>query len=357
MRLALASAVVVFHSFQLTIGRQMQSGLFGPTILIIVPAFFALSGFLVAGSAVRVRSVRTFIAFRALRILPALCVEITVSALILGPIVTSLSLHDYYRAPQFAVYFLNVVGWIHFHLPGVFLSNPLSGIVNGQLWTVPQELHCYLLMAVLMILGIATRPRIVLGLLIIGVVLETATLFRHTIPAGVALQSGASLVLCFLCGQVFYLWRDRIPVRPSLFVLSIILYIAVSFWFAHLAFILGVVSATYFVTYLGTVRLPRIPVLMSGDYSYGIYLYSFVLQQAIMTLAPAYRVWWINLAIGWPLSVGIAALSWHFVEKPSLRLRKWLAPKAALSRPVLEEQDTSVAPSVKTPPVMNLRPQ
>ena len=76
-----------------------------------------------------------------------------------------------------------------------------------------------------------------------------------------------------------------------------------------------------------------------------------------MTLAPAYRVWWINLAIGWPLSVGIAALSWHFVEKPSLRLRKWLAPKAALSRPVLEEQDTSVAPSVKTPPVMNLRPQ
>ena len=115
------------------------------------------------------------------------------------------------------MYFLNVVGWIHFHLPGVFLSNPLSGIVNGQLWTVPQELHCYLLMAVLMILGIATRPRIVLGLLIIGVVLETATLFRHTIPAGVALQSGASLVLCFLCGQVFYLWRDRIPVRPSLF--------------------------------------------------------------------------------------------------------------------------------------------
>ena len=171
---------------------------------------------------------------------------------------------------------------IHFHLPGVFLSNPLSGIVNGQLWTVPQELHCYLLMAVLMILGIATRPRIVLGLLIIGVVLETATLFRHTIPAGVALQSGASLVLCFLCGQVFYLWRDRIPVRPSLFDYPIILYIAVSFWFAHLAFILGVVSATYFVTYLGTVRLPRIPVLMSGDYWYGIYLYSFVLQQAIM---------------------------------------------------------------------------
>ena len=100
MRLALASAVVVFHSFQLTIGRQMQSGLFGPQILIIVPAFFALSGFLVAGSAVRVRSVRTFIAFRALRILPALCVEITVSALILGPIVTSLSLHDSYTGPN-----------------------------------------------------------------------------------------------------------------------------------------------------------------------------------------------------------------------------------------------------------------
>jgi peptidoglycan/LPS O-acetylase OafA/YrhL len=57
--------------------------------------FFALSGFLVTGSAIRTRSVRTFLTFRFLRIFPALATEVTLSAVILGPLLTTLPLKDY----------------------------------------------------------------------------------------------------------------------------------------------------------------------------------------------------------------------------------------------------------------------
>ncbi len=343
LRTALSVSVVVFHAFQLTLGRSWDPGVFQAAILLIVPAFFALSGFLVAGSMVRVQSVRTFIAFRAIRILPALTVEITLSALILGPIVTALPLPDYVSDPLFRSYFLNIVGWIHYQLPGVFLGNPIEGIVNGQLWTVPAELHCYILLAILMVARVSTKPWIMLAALAVLAAAESATAFlpgRHY-TANV-LASEEMLVLCFLCGNVFFLWRERIPAHMGLFAASVLAFLGVVYVAPALAFTVGVVSATYFICTLGMVRLPRIPVLMSGEYSYGIYLYSFALQQAVIWALPGYRTWWVNLAIGLPLAVAVAAVSWFGVEKPSLRLRKWLAPRAVLPRPVV---DAAPAPS------------
>ncbi|WP_342733600.1 hypothetical protein [Bradyrhizobium sp. B117] len=69
--------------------------------LALVPIFFALSGFLVAGSAFRVRALKQFMAFRILRIFPTLTTEVTLSALVLGPLFTSYSLLEYCTDPKF----------------------------------------------------------------------------------------------------------------------------------------------------------------------------------------------------------------------------------------------------------------
>ena len=337
LRLALSLSVVLFHSFQLVNGRGWGVGVAGPAVSFIVPAFFALSGFLVAGSAARLRNVRTFLIFRILRIVPALSVEITLSALVLGPYVTNYPLQAYFSSQEFAAYFGNLVGWMHFHLPGVFLGNPLAGVVNGQLWTIPSELHCYILLAALMVIRVFDRPLIMAAILIGGVLFETATLFRPVAHVGDVLQSGEMLVLCFLCGNLFYLLRNRIPAHWGLLVVSTIAFWSVASLYPRAGFVIGVPAATYIIVYLGMLRMPRVPLLMAGDYSYGIYLYSFSLQQAIIWALPAYRMWWANLAIGLPLILIIAAASWHIIEKPALRLRKWLAPRALLPRPVLEE--------------------
>ncbi len=333
VRLALALSVVTFHGFQLSYGRNWSEGPFLAPVMLIVPAFFALSGFLVAGSMLRNSSVRNFLVFRSLRIVPALGAEIALSALILGPLVTEAPLSAYFSDPLFVDYFTNVIGIIRYRLPGVFLGNPLSGVVNGQLWTVPSELHCYVVLAVLMVLRLSSRPRLMLGIFLLLAVAEclTALLPNHHYTFKV-LNSQELLVLCFLCGVVFQLWKDRVPSSRLLFGASIVAYVAVVCWLPALSFILGSVSATYFVVYLGMQRIPRIPVLMDGDYSYGIYLYSFPIQQTVIWACPDWRTWYFNLLVSVPLTILFAAGSWHWLEKPVLSLRKRLAPRAVLRR-------------------------
>ena len=60
--------------------------------VLAVPMFFALSGFLVTGSAIRLGSVKKFLIFRLLRILPALCTEVSLSAVFLGLFFSNLTL-------------------------------------------------------------------------------------------------------------------------------------------------------------------------------------------------------------------------------------------------------------------------
>jgi peptidoglycan/LPS O-acetylase OafA/YrhL len=81
--------------------------------------FFAVSGYLVTGSAIRTKSVSIFLLFRAFRIAPALIMEVTLSVMILGPWLTEMTLAEYFRDPLFFRYFLNVLGGVQFYLPGL----------------------------------------------------------------------------------------------------------------------------------------------------------------------------------------------------------------------------------------------
>ena len=79
-----------------------------------------------------------------------LLTEVSLSALVLGPLLTTWPLGDYFSDPNFFRCFGNVVGHIHFALPGLFLQNPAAGMVNVNLWTLPGEFYCYLSVAILM---------------------------------------------------------------------------------------------------------------------------------------------------------------------------------------------------------------
>ena len=329
LRLALALSVVVFHSFQLTYGRGWNAGngVAGLAVVYVVPTFFALSGFLVAGSMVRLGRVWTFLAFRALRIVPALAAEIALSAVLLGALFTAFPLAAYFTDPGFWRYFSNALGIIRYELPGVFLNLPVANVVNGQLWTVPSELYCYLALAALMAMRIATRRWLLLGaflVLAIGECVLGLLPGRHY-TAGV-LQSAESLVLCFLFGVVLYLFRDEVPVSLPLFLAAILAGALTARFVPVLALLIGPMAAGYVAVYLGLRRVPRLPLVQGGDYSYGVYLYSFPLQQAIVATLPGLREWYWNLPIAAVAALLFAMLSWHLVEKPALRARRFLVP-------------------------------
>src|SRR5581483_7838159 len=145
---SLPSAAVAAQDYE----HYSINGLGRPFTLSHVPMFFALSGFLVTGSAYRTKRVFPFLALRFFRIFPALLVEVTLSAIVLGALFTTLPLPDYYASPGFFSYFGNILGLVQLWLPDVSFNG--SQIVNYNLWTLPAEFHSYLIAAVLIAFGL-----------------------------------------------------------------------------------------------------------------------------------------------------------------------------------------------------------
>ena len=93
-RFLLSSSIIFLRSFFVCYGRHadisaLAGKLLGPGFRAVLPLFFGLSGFLVAGSALRTDGLIKFLTFRALRLVPALAVETTLAALIVGPLFTT----------------------------------------------------------------------------------------------------------------------------------------------------------------------------------------------------------------------------------------------------------------------------
>ena len=346
VRMGLALSVLFVHAASLHAAGTDDIGLplfpgapvgFWTFATAILPMFFALSGFLVASSAERI-SLGQFLINRGLRIFPALTVEIVLSALLLGPLLTDLSLGAYFGDPRLPHYFLNILGDIHYELPGLFLGNRATGIVNGSLWTVPHELSCYALLTAAILAGAFRRRDIMLGatlaLFAIAVAVDLCGRFGVSLPHREALtyffvtRGAARLVPLFLTGILFYQFRDRIPYRGDLALAGLGLYLgACSFgspdWAnAPIFNALAAPVLTYATLYAGLSPRFSIRWLAKGDYSYGLYLYGFPIQQAIAQVAPgidATATFFVTSA----LATGcLAAVSWHLIEKPVLRLRR-----------------------------------
>jgi peptidoglycan/LPS O-acetylase OafA/YrhL len=328
LRLLLSVGVLLGHTVSSSYGRQAAEALYDSPatglLRCILPMFFALSGFLVAGSMERCRTLIKFLGLRAIRIYPALIVEVLLSALLIGPLVTTVPLHEYFTDSQFWRYIVNVTGHITFFLPGVFHDNPNPDVVNGQLWTVPFELYCYITLAALIAVGAKRFKAIVplgaLGLLVV--------LTAHRANLGVAFIEywraidGPRLVVIFLLGVSAYLYRDKIPHSQPLFWASALASV-ILLGFVPNGTYLALFTITYATAYLGTTNPKKTGVIKHADYSYGIFLYGYVVQQLVMYVIPAAREWYWNFLICLPLSVAVAAFSWHFVEKPALRLKPW----------------------------------
>src|ERR1700744_2836143 len=104
---------------------------------------------------------------------------------------------------------------------------------------------------------------------------------------------GNVLVLCFLAGFILFRMRAAIPYGAGLFVaavgLHLILYL-IKFGDYCIA-----VPDAYITVYLGLMNPPRSIVVDKGNYSYGIYLYGFVIQQSIAALGSWTHDWRISL--------------------------------------------------------------
>jgi peptidoglycan/LPS O-acetylase OafA/YrhL len=318
-----------------------------PIVVSHVPMFFALSGFLVTGSAFRTKRVLPFLGLRFFRIFPALCVEVALSAVVIGALFTSLPLREYFMSRGFFIYFGNILGIVQMHLPGVTFGD--NDVVNANLWTLPSEFHCYLILAILIVTGIAFNRMILTTLFAASTVaLLVANVFFdfNTEPY---ILTGNINVYYFFAGAMFFHWRDRIPYSRWLLVPSTVIAYALLFT-THAVYIIPPL-VTYVTVYIGLTSFQTNRLLQSGDYSYGIYLYGYPISEALVATFPVLRGNFFGLTASAIICTGLFAfLSWHLVEKRFLRLRKYFSTKSAKIAEELHPEAHSVSQPAQLAP-------
>lgn len=320
IRLIAASTVVFSHGFLLGNGNTKSEPLMafthGQSTLghLAVLVFFVISGFLITMSFDKTRDFSYFLKSRVLRIFPALIIVVLLTAFVLGPLVTKLAIADYFTKPETYTYLTTMLlyQWNN-NLPGVFNGAP----VNGSLWTLQYEFPFYLLVGFLGVCKLLRKK--VAILLFLG---SFALSFFQDPYQNTQLTWIPDLLRFYTAGMIFYLYRDKIPLNHwmALFAFVVVLASARFGYFNSLFSIFG----SYLVIYLSFISVLSInKKLGKNDLSYGIYIYSFPIQEAIATyfrgnaFAP-----YLNFIIAFPITLIFAYLSWNFIEKKALQYKK-----------------------------------
>ena len=326
IRLMMALAVLVSHSYWLATGQSSLEPFHAWTGHSLgehaVQVFFFLSGVVVAGSLLKSRSLLDFAVARLLRIFPALIACVLLTALVLGPVVTGLSLKAYVTQGGWLVYIAKTVTLTtgSAPLPGVFADLPVPRLVNLSLWTLKYEVICYVLLAVF---GMAYLhlPRL-RTLLTIALSVVVASIFIAPKPVdGYSMaQNIRYFILFFGMGTLAYLLRERLVLSWFAVVpLFLAFALAIDTRFAELTSALFLGYATLLVA---KVRLPRLRWFTNQqDYSFGVYIWACPIQQALIQVEPGISPWKLTiiaLLIVMPLSV----FSWTHIERPAMGLRK-----------------------------------
>lgn len=319
LRLIAATAVLFSHSYPLTAQTASEPisvfthyGTFGS---LAVAIFFIISGYLVAGSYLRSAGALDFIVKRAVRLLPALWCVVMLTVFIIGPLLSTLSLKEYFLNPQTYLYLSNLFLHIRHHLPGVFESNPYPGSVNGSLWTLPVEATMYFIIFSLGISRLLTKTGCLLTL--IAFILIYITFPEITYPK---LNLFGSLGILYFAG-VLCVFMGKFRGNKYIALTSLLLLIILAK--TSFAPILLLILLPYLIIYIGHMK-SRLSdwISKTGDFSYGIYVYAFLVEQTvILFLGKDISPLSVSL-ISLPITVILAYGSWHLIEKPVLDNKK-----------------------------------
>lgn len=341
IRLVLASLVIVDHAFPLGgFGEDPfwrytndQTSLGG----IAVGGFFVISGYLIVKSGAS-SDIMQFLWRRVIRIFPAFWGVLFFAAFVVGPIawlVRGESLSSYFTFGPGGPFSYITSNWTltigAYGIKDIFVGTPYGQITggsvfNGSLWTLAYEWGCYMLVAVLAVFGVLARARLILPFLT-GFMLLASALTSVGVEVGQVAPLFADpqvifLGSTFLVGATIGVYSNKIPYDDRLGMLSGLVFV-ISMFYGGFA-IFGVVAGGYFVMYLAA-RLPKSFQWIGArnDYSYGVYIYGFIVQQCLAALGVYQLGYWAFMLAALPITFALAWLSWHVIEKHALALKAW----------------------------------
>jgi peptidoglycan/LPS O-acetylase OafA/YrhL len=337
LRFLLAGMVLYSHCFLLCLGHnsvyirseplsRLTAGKlsFGE---IAVDGFFAISGFLIVQSWLRSAGFWSYLRKRVARIYPGFMVSAAFSLLIVCS--TSPAGARALILPAALVRYVGSTLALHvIALPGAFAHNPSPG-VNGPTWTILPEFVCYLLVALLGLSRAYRRPVIVLVTAFVFVGLFQVQ--RALNPSVMDVKAPTSwlpvfykgewprLLSFFLLGMCFHFYRERIRFRRHV-VLPAMFLLAGAAFLRHGILLVLPVCGVYLLFAAALTPMGRLDRFgQYGDLSYGIYLYSYPVQQALVAWWRPHLTPYPLFFLAFPITCLLAFASWHWVEKPFLQ--------------------------------------
>ncbi|WP_373651999.1 acyltransferase family protein [Schlesneria sp. DSM 10557] len=345
-RFWLAVLVIFSHSYALAEGHEENEplGLFthgqlnsGP---FAVCGFFIISGFLITHSWLRSKSAVDYLKKRAFRIYPGFIVVVLLGVFVIAPFVSE-NLH--FGVKRLLTIPISLLALRNVDLREAFVNNPYPGTMNGSLWSIPYEFKCYLAVMAIGAAGMLTRRRGLVPWLFLVTLIAGALYPFFPVPAldkgpfaaivGSA-EAWSRVFPYFIAGLAFYVYRKSIPFSTPLFVASVIAFVAASFAppAGRFVFPFAITYALFWFSFHPAIHFENWS--RYGDFSYGIYLYAFPIQQLIALSMPGVSAITMFF-IATPLSILAGAISWHLVEKHFLKMKHRPAKPVEVKQPAV----------------------
>lgn len=285
--------------------------------------FFSISGFLITKSAVHSTSLLHYAWKRFLRIQPLLIVVTLLSIFLIGPLFTGLDMRSYFSSPETYTYLRNSfpATGIQFGLPGVFEHNLKENGINGSLWTLIVEERLYIFTALIFFLQHKYKKPYILLIVFYNLLYIWNQKIGQFSSSNLLNGQSAYYALMFLNAGLFYLSGYDFKQKPSVFYILLIgLLLAVSLIFPAMDYF-QLIFFPLLVIVVAYLRMPTNKAGKWGDFTYGIYIFSFPVQQMLIAFAKGslkpLQLFAYTVAICLPLAI----LSWHILEKKMLKLK------------------------------------
>lgn len=342
LRFILAALVILSHSYVLLQGAstsgdflerfsrfQLSLGDFA------VYSFFVISGFLITQSLLSSKSIMSYIRKRVLRIFPAFFVSLALIALIIGPIFTKYSIKEYFSLNEqgpFQFIFKNItfnfLGYC-WNVADVFSKNPFPSSANGSMWTLKHEFALYMLLPVFSyffvfrfkkMLKIITLFSILLSVLIL---LFDFRLFnfqslKYWVLSANEYSNFVKLAPYFLLGCLIYCYKNKLIIHNRFIFLSLLL-LVIGFK-TNYAQIITLLTLPYLILSVA-IKFNTFSFNKYGDFSYGMYIYAFPIQQLVVSLWGEHLDLKSFFIISFLFTLIISIMSWHFIEKQFLKYK------------------------------------
>ncbi|MFW5432053.1 MAG: acyltransferase family protein [Methylophilaceae bacterium] len=331
LRLLFAYFVILSHSPQMIDGNAYREIIFMITKTVdlgelALQGFFLISGYLICQSYENSRSFFSWLIKRILRIYPAFIVVWCVCVFVVAPLAGGWQILSEISNPEWFRMVIKVFALSVPHVNDLFLTTNVDTL-NGSLWTIRYEFLCYLIIPLIAFINLS-KKNVLLALLVTVIFNFSTKLFGvdpgFDFPFPFSSHTFSWFAIAFIAGMCFYKFRESIIWNHKISITCLILLITClqfstvaalgfSIFGGYLLFNFAFNFKNAFTQKVG----------QKYDISYGVYIYAWPIQTLIIQSNPAINPWVLSITTIVLVSI-LGLVSWVIIEKPFMRLKKYL---------------------------------